>query len=418
MRVRWCFWMMSLVCIACAQASPALPHKAKSEGRAAVEFGQTPLPKGGSQSAAPSDLAEVRRREPRWLEVMTGSPLSPAFGTNALHDEAGKTWFSLSGNELGKVPAWSIERMHGLSGEKREEFLRGVRVEWAVGDATGPRYALARTGETSCPSEGSFFLERDHQGWHLLDEPPSDRSPPLALSSGDFNKGIVYVDSVNSCGHGGPPMDYDLRTRGAANSWPNPRRFSTKWMTGRQTFSEVAFLAYTITPQGDVVVLGRRRQPDPIDGIAWDGLAVEIFQKGAKKTEIIGVPLEDGGSLEQTTIAAASRREFVVTGIITNSLKTGSYKDGSWSWKDEVPEASVWYQRVHDELRTTPLLVSTPLVRNEPRITNERRFAMAVPFDLHRVFRHANTLWLVGKAGNLDVTFAEGSVRWKTEPAQ
>ncbi len=316
-------------------------------------------------------------------------------GTNLLHDATAENWFSLSGDELERAPVWSIDRVLGLPVEKSDKLLRENRIRWAVGDAQGPRYAFFEAPDGPCDASGeSFFVERDDEGWRFIDEPPRHRSPPIALHDGNFDRGGVYVASVDSCGHGGPPFDYSLHTRGAPNGWPNPRRFSAPFMTGRQTFSEVAFSTYAVTRDGDVIVLGRRRRPDAIDGFAWDGDALEIFRQGAKKTEIVPVETDDHGIPEVPMIVATSTREIAITEELDSDgwLDTGTYEDGRWSWEHrEPPEASTWYERV-----------------------NESLFVEGVPFTVQRIFRHAGAYWLVGTADDLDVTFVEERVRWKS----
>jgi hypothetical protein len=329
------------------------------------------------------------------LQVHTGSPLTPVLGTSLLHDATGKNWFSVSGGELERAPAWSIDRVLGMAAEKSDALLREGHIRWAVGDAHGPRYAFFEAYGWPCePSGESLFLERDDEGWRFIDEPPRHRSPPIALRNGDFAQGSVYVASVDSCGHAGPPFDYSLHTRGVPNSWPSPRRFSAAFMTGRQTFSEVAFSTYAVTPQGDVIVLGRRRRPDATDAFAWDGDALEIFRKGAKRTEIVPVETDDRGGPDVPMLVAASTREIVITEDVDSGgwLDTGTYKDGRWSWEHrELPPDPTWNDRVNEELRVD-----------------------GVPFTSERTFRHAGVYWLVGKADSIDVTFVEGRVRWKS----
>jgi hypothetical protein len=309
-----------------------------------------------------------------------------------LHDGTAKHWFSVSGDELQRAPRWSIDRLLGIPAEKGDKLLREGRIFWAVGDAQGPRYAFFEAPDGPCDTSGeSFFLERDDAGWRLIDGPPRHLSPPIALSNGDFDQGSVYVASIDSCGHGGPPFDYSLHARGVPNTWPSPQRFSAPFMVGRQTFSVVAVATYALTPRGDVIVLGPRRRADATDGFAWDGYALEIFRKGAKKTEIVSVETDDRGFPEAPTIVAASTREVVISEDSDHDgwVDTGTYEDGRWSWEHREPAEDSTDERAHEGL-----------------------FVDGVPFTVQRTFRHAGVSWLVGKAGSLDVTFVEGQVRW------
>ncbi len=319
----------------------------------------------------------------------------PVAGTTLLHDATGKNWFSVRGDELEREPVWSIDRVLGVTAEKSDELLHEADVLWAVGDAEGPQYAYFEGPGFPCEaSSESFLLERDDEGWRFIDAPPKDLSPPTALIEGELDRGIVYVSSIDSCGHAGPPFDYSLHTRGAPNRWPSPRRFSTPFMTGRQTFSEVAFSTYSLTPQGDVIVLGRRRRPDPTDGFIWDGYALEVFRKGAKGTEIVPLATDDQDVPADAKIVAASAHEVVISADLDGDgwLDTGTYEEGRWSWEHhEPPDAAVWDERAHEQLRVD-----------------------GVPFTAERMFRHADAYWLVGKADSLDVTFVEERVRWKS----
>ena len=386
--------LLGLACLACAKAFHGPPDMPTSSGRAPTKETSPPA----ARTRSPT-LPALTVRETHELQILTGSQLSPVTGTNYLHDTTGKIWLLVDGTELLRVAALSIDRLLGLSDEKSQERLRGARVTWAVGDATGPRYALVQSGNPPCSGEANSFnsfLKRDDKGWHFIDEPSSDRSPPVAPSNGDFNQGLVYIDSVNSCAHAGPPFDYKIVTRGVINHWPKPRRFSAPFMSGRRTFSEVAFSQFKITPQGDLVVLGRYRHSPHSDNAGSMGSALEIFRKGAKTTELVEIEPGDDG-LNEPKLFAASSNEIVLTRGELDWSEIGSYRDGTWTWKRANENSDNAFDDHVQELLAAPRLMS------------------GEPFVLERAFRHANVNWLVGRAGSLDVTYFEGSVRWKTE---
>jgi hypothetical protein len=159
-------------------------------------------------------------------------------------------------------------------------------------------------------------------------------------------------------------------------------------------------LAHAVTPRGDVIVLGPRRRPDATDGFAWEGYALEILRRGAKRTEIVPVEPRDYPGPERPRLVATSTSEIVISGTPegTNPLSTGTYRDGRWTWEERksTEEEDLHFQLDHELRGAHPLLVG------------------GVPFSLHRVFRHAGAYWFAGKAGDLDVTFVEGRVHWKS----
>lgn len=317
----------------------------------------------------------------------------PIVGTNLLHDTTGKTWLSLSGDELERTHTWDIEQLLGIPREESDAFLEGARVLWAVGDGNGPRYASIEGGGGLCePSTVSHFVQQHGAGWRVIDEPVRDRSPPTALPGGALDQGLVYASVTGSCGHGGPPFSYDLHTRTVPNAWPKPQRVTVPFMGGKQAFTIVAFSTYALLPSGDVVVLGGHRKLDARGELSTEGWALEVFRKGAKKTELISVDSgEEGLPDDPIRFAAAAHRIIAAHGPGGGRFDSFTYQyNGWWSESGEALDDAVWSQRAEEEL-----------------------FVNGVPFFIERRFLHAGAHFLVGKAEQLDVAFVERRVHWK-----
>ncbi|MGC4088056.1 MAG: hypothetical protein QM756_09185 [Polyangiaceae bacterium] len=393
-----CRSLLSLIlfCTGCGGAStrPVATSPKPTPPAAPAPIPTAPAPTPAAEAAPSIASAEDPKR---WLRVHVGTRLTSVEGTELLHDATGQHWFSLKGDELERIGNWNLDRFL-VAGKDENGELHPRRLKWVVGDARGPLYAFVDEIDAPCASVAEpFFLHFVEGEWRSTSIALGDPTPPRPLRSGDFGAGLVLVDSVNPCGHGGRPFDYRPRLHGGSARWPSPRHFTAPFMRARKTFSEIAFESFALTPRGDLVVLGFRRGRDQNGELSDIGLALEIFRVGAKRTEIVPLPEWEPQYSTKLGLEIGSENEIILAA--PNGDEQLVYRGGTWAVTERTPsEDEKIAERVSDALSAAPLLVD------------------GEPFMLLDAFRHAGVLFFVGTAGNREITFVESRVRWRAAP--